>query len=473
MKFTSITCPNCGGALTERNGVYSCTFCFTEFRENQLSAQEVFLKTLDAAKQEALASARRMLYDAVHAEDVSSERVIEGARGVKKYAPDDFSANFYEAACDSDARTVNNFLDGVDVAKQSKFLLTGVCEFMLRSLEKRNIGPLKDFLERAHLAGVFTGGEYTDYLTRTEKEAEKLDNGVYNADLPRDVFLAYSSRDMAEVNALADYLEGEGLRCFVAARNLRHGKGAAENYRRLLETAMRNCKSVVFVSTEHSRDLGCDALAVELPYLREHRGDIYRVEYRPASDSGRTTTGAKILLEAFFEDLEYARTREDVLARLVKHKYGLDKAASSKEEEKQKEEEAAKKRAEEEARNRELAEMSEKLAQMEWERREEQARMDAERRAKEEAESKKKQEEEARLAAAQRDHFEIDKEKCIGCGMCSKRCPVSAILQTDYIAPGHKFASYKINSEQCTGCGVCQKVCNRLFNAVKKCKETV
>ncbi len=328
MKLATMMCPCCGGdKLEARNGGAFCPHCGREFVAEFLDEQEALLDALGTAKQEALAHARRMLYDAAHAENISSEQLKRGATEVKKYAPDDFLASFYEAACNDDARVVNGFLDGVNAAVQGKMFLMDVCEFMLSSLTKRNLVAFKAFLERAHVAGVFTSGEYTGYLTRTEKEAEKLDNGVYDADLPRDVFIAYSSRDMAEVNALTDFLEGEGLSCFVALRNLRHGKGAAENYQRLLETAMRNCKSVVFVSTQYSRDRSCDALAVELPYLREHRADIYRVEYRPASDSGKTTTGAKILLEAFFENLEYARTCEDVLERLIKHKYGLDKPA--------------------------------------------------------------------------------------------------------------------------------------------------
>ena len=62
--------------------------------------------------------------------------------------------------------------------------------------------------------------------------------------------------------------------------------------------------------------------------------------------------------------------------------------------------------------------------------------------------------------------YDIEKDKCFGCGVCVKACPADAIVKTDYVAPGKRLPAYTIDQNKCVKCGMCIASCK--FKAIIK-----
>ncbi|MBR2335545.1 MAG: leucine-rich repeat protein [Clostridia bacterium] len=329
-------CPNCGGALSGVESEWlNCRYCGSKF-ENLAFQRHVknMQEVLDQAKLEIIKNQRRNLYDAVHAKYISTAEVRQYATEIKKYLPDDFQANFYLKAISGDAKEINNAIRHIDVDANYDSL-PPVIHFLIASLQVEYLLELNNLIERAYKSRDLTF--FSNFSTQISKEAERVSEGVYATGIPRDVFIAYSSKDMEYVSALCEELESQGISCFVAARNLRHGVGAVENYEVALKDAMDNCQCFVFVSSKNSRSLSCDAVTKEIPYIRscdianapahlrnnyKAIPDIYkklRIEYRIGTE--RSTDAASVITDAFFAGYEWAYTPEAVAVRVVQLLY--------------------------------------------------------------------------------------------------------------------------------------------------------
>lgn len=343
MAFQIMRCPYCAseGQLEQRDGFFHCVYCgnkclpdgaesaFNRIQEG-LSAQmqgaldEVLLK----AREEEYYNLRSLLWEKVYSEYSDSAAIIDICRDIKKLNPHDFLACFFELANADTPAAVSNFINKIDVEENALFVDL-VIDFTIKSLRSEYVMPLGFLIERAYKKSDLK--KFEEYSTKLEEEAKKVDSGIYSTLIPRDVFIAYSSKDIDKVIELMTLLEENGLSCFVALRNLQHGRDAVANYREALRAAIDNSRFIVFVSSENSRSFNCDALKEELGYVREseqksappeYRNDYanlpakykkMRVEYRLDDKP----TAVDRFVREFFSNLDYCETPEKVLARLV------------------------------------------------------------------------------------------------------------------------------------------------------------
>lgn len=333
MELTEHSCKRCGGALNSiGENRWKCQYCGRIYDDESAAKNTKTMSELfDQKEREVVNNLRRNLYDAVNAEFISNKDVKAACVELKKHLPDDFAANFYEVACSDNLRAITKKLRGINV-EENMDEIESMIKFLIKSLQIDFLLELNNLVERAYKNTDLT--LYEKYATLISVEAEKVNMGVYETKLPREVFIAYSSKDMEKVSELCEFLESQGLQCFVAARNLRHGKGSVENYDKALKEAMDHCKSFVFVSSLNSRQFSCDALGIEIPYIEsldkdnapaEYRNNYIsiphkfkkpRVEYR--IEESRKFNAADGITNEFFDGYERVYSPEAVASRILK-----------------------------------------------------------------------------------------------------------------------------------------------------------
>lgn len=309
-------CSKCGGQLIQQDeNTFKCKFCDAIYREDTIKKEISALAVLlDEDKKEKLSNLKRELWKKANEKNIDSDEVIRLCNAIKAYLPDDFYANFYEAANSENEDRLVTELEQMDVIEHYDDI-EHILNYCLKSITSRNMLAICNLIERAYKQNDLS--LYNEFRTKYDEECNRVNNCVYDPAYPRDVFVCYSSKDMAKVESLVKFLEDQGLICFVAIRNLQHGRGAVQNYWNALHTAIENCKCIVFLSSTNSRDMNCDALQ-ELRYVlsleQKNKRKIKKIEYLLENYTGAPVERN---FKKIFEGLEYCYDEETVFDRIT------------------------------------------------------------------------------------------------------------------------------------------------------------
>ena len=108
-------CQSCGGTVEKIGEKYVCQYCRNEYSiEKFENYAEKIRQLFDDFKLEMISNAKKNLYNAITAQYISSEEVHECCTEVKKYLPDDFQANFFDAVVNSTTKNVANLINQID-----------------------------------------------------------------------------------------------------------------------------------------------------------------------------------------------------------------------------------------------------------------------------------------------------------------------------------------------------------------------
>ncbi len=315
--FLALACPRCGGELRqESNYAYRCICCNRPWENQALHSYERIFESVEEAlraqRMEDMARYKRMLYTETRKEFISSKETKSLCKKVLAIDDTDFYALFYLASCQDD-ESLGQFAAELNFREHGEDL-DEILEYLLKGLKPSWILPVSHLIEAYKENSNME--RYNHYREIFHEKAEAVQEGVFETTLPRDIFVAYSSKDIQKVMELVEILENKenAFSCFVAARNLRHGIDTVENYKTELQNAMTHCKSVVFVSSKHSRSLSCDAYK-EIVYIQDHEPEKLRVEYLIEPYTG---TNVENTFKHFFEGREYCTSPHEVAKRIAK-----------------------------------------------------------------------------------------------------------------------------------------------------------
>ncbi len=322
LNLQELKCPRCGGELEEpKNGTYHCPSCERNFVSEAVTKYNEVLSALEKQRREDVNRLKRDMWEKAHRKDVHNAELKQVCEKILQLVDNDLYAKFYLATCKKDPADLTECLSKINIKEHAEDI-PEFLDYLITALRPEWFLVVADLIDRA-----YTGTENRVYWhDKYDQKAKLVDDGVFDPQINRDVFVAYSGKDMLAVEKLVNTLEDSGLTCFLAARNLQHGSGAEDNYYKDIHRALEHCDVFVFVSSSNSRNAQCDVYKCEMPYVEKHLPQMLRVEYLIEKPTGKAI---EQYFRKFFKNLDWCERADKVANRIVELLANKEQCTSS------------------------------------------------------------------------------------------------------------------------------------------------
>ena len=260
-------CTTCGAGLTIKKGDKTCVceYCqTTNIVENALALGKVEVDVTQDIKK-----LRENLKTFVQQNSI--DEILRVSQKLLDWIPQDFVALYffgYAKQQQNQPRFLYDFYK--EAAAHTKEELAMVLDHMMHFSELRDKRRIVDFLTK------YSPSSLDRYLEVHEAREDKEN---HYANVPRDVFVCFSSYNVEIAEQVVKELEADGNSCWISTRNLRPND--AENYWKNIENAIQNASIVLVIGSEDSM-LSKD-VHQEIDYARQYNKRIieFKVDDAP------------------------------------------------------------------------------------------------------------------------------------------------------------------------------------------------
>jgi alpha-tubulin suppressor-like RCC1 family protein len=235
MKLQTAKCTTCGASLklSQDKAISECSYC---------KSQIIVSNALDFAKvkldrSEDIKKYRENLSKFV--KNNSLDEILRVTGLIKDIIPDDNLASYYFAYAKQlmgSPKFIYQFYESKHVLTKDE--LDEIVDHIIEHSDLRDKSKVTSFLEEHDISKV------SAYLVAYENRVIEEDN---YSDIPRDIFICFSSENKAVAKKVYETLETDGYNTWISLKNLRPNN--KENYWDDIKKAINNCAIVLVISS--------------------------------------------------------------------------------------------------------------------------------------------------------------------------------------------------------------------------------